>query len=51
MNLVSGIYAPLKGSVRVCGVDPFALPPEQRRRLIGIVPQMPQIFDGTLLKT
>lgn len=48
MNLVSGIYAPLKGSVRVCGVDPFALPPEQRRRLIGIVPQMPQIFDGTI---
>lgn len=48
MNLVSGIYAPLEGSVRVCGVDPFALPPEQRRRLIGIVPQMPQIFDGTI---
>jgi ATP-binding cassette subfamily B protein len=48
MNLVSGIYAPQKGSVRVCGVDPFALPPEQRRRLIGIVPQMPQIFDGTI---
>ncbi|MPM48695.1 putative ABC transporter ATP-binding protein [bioreactor metagenome] len=48
LNLVSGIYAPLEGSIRVCGVDPFALPPEQRRRLIGIVPQMPQIFDGTI---
>lgn len=48
MNLVSGIYAPQKGNVRVCGVDPFVLPPEQRRRLIGIVPQMPQIFDGTI---
>lgn len=48
MNIVSGLYAPHSGSVRVCGVDPYALPPEERRRLIGIVPQMPQIFDGTV---
>lgn len=48
MNLVSGLYQPKEGSVRVCGVDPFALPPLMRRRLIGIVPQMPQLFDGTV---
>ncbi len=48
MNLVSGLYAPKCGTIRVCGVDPFALPPEKRRRLIGIVPQMPQVFDGTV---
>jgi ATP-binding cassette subfamily B protein len=34
--------------VRVCGVDPYTLLPKERRRLIGIVPQMPQIFDGTI---
>jgi ABC-type bacteriocin/lantibiotic exporters, contain an N-terminal double-glycine peptidase domain len=48
MNLVSGLYRPKEGSVRVCGVDPFALPPSMRRQLIGIVPQMPQLFDGTV---
>lgn len=48
MNLVSGLYSPKAGSVRVCGIDPFSLPPYLRRRLIGIVPQMPQLFDGTI---
>jgi len=48
MNIVAGLYSPDSGTVRVCGVDPFALPPQKRRRLIGIVPQMPQIFDGTV---
>lgn len=49
MNLVSGLYRPDAGTVRVCGVDPFTLPPSARRRLIGIVPQDPQVFDGTVL--
>lgn len=48
MNLVSGLYSPKEGSVRVCGIDPFSLPPYLRRRLIGVVPQMPQLFDGTI---
>jgi ATP-binding cassette subfamily B protein len=48
MNIVAGLYAPAAGTVRVCGVDPYTLPPKERRRLIGIVPQMPQIFDGTI---
>ena len=48
MNIVAGLYNPDSGTVRVCGVDPFTLPPQKRRRLIGIVPQMPQIFDGTV---
>ncbi len=47
MNIVAGLYA-REGDVRICGVDPYTLPPVQRRRLIGIVPQMPQIFDGTI---
>jgi len=48
MNIVAGLYSPDAGTVRVCGVDPFTLPPQKRRRLIGIVPQAPQIFDGTV---
>lgn len=48
MNIVAGLYACSEGNVRICGVDPYTLPPAQRRRLVGIVPQMPQIFDGTV---
>lgn len=48
MNLVSGLYRPKGGTVRICGIDPYTLPPRRRRRLIGVVPQMPQIFDGTV---
>ena len=48
MNLVAGLYSPAQGTIRICGADPYTLPPQVRRRLVGIVPQMPQIFDGTV---
>lgn len=48
MNIVSGLLPPQNGSIRICGVNPFELPPHERRSLIGIVPQSPQIFDGTI---
>ncbi|MCL2319951.1 MAG: ABC transporter ATP-binding protein/permease, partial [Treponema sp.] len=48
MNIVAGLYAPEEGRVRICGVDPYTLPPQKRRRLLGVVPQTPQIFDGTV---
>lgn len=48
MNIVAGLFPPTAGTVRICGVDPYTLPPRKRRRLIGVVPQMPQIFDGTI---
>ncbi|MCL2140182.1 MAG: ABC transporter ATP-binding protein/permease [Dehalococcoidia bacterium] len=48
MNIVAGLYRPKEGFVRICGVDPYTIPPRKRRRLLGIVPQMPQIFDGTV---
>jgi len=48
MNIIAGLYAPDSGTVCVCGVDPFTLPPKKRRRLLGVVPQTPQIFDGTV---
>ncbi|MCL2678008.1 MAG: ABC transporter ATP-binding protein/permease [Clostridiales bacterium] len=48
MNIVAGLYAPAAGTVRLCGVNPYTLPPSQRRRLLGVVPQDPQVFDGTV---
>ncbi|MCL2834764.1 MAG: ABC transporter ATP-binding protein/permease [Treponema sp.] len=48
MNLTAGLYRPMEGTVRICGADPYTLPPRKRRRLLGVVPQMPQIFDGTV---
>ena len=50
MNIVAGLYTCSEGNVHICGVDPYTLLPAQRRRLIGIVPQMPQIFDGTVFE-
>ncbi len=48
MNLVAGLTAPAEGTVRVCGIDPFALSPKERRKLFGVVPQMPQVFNGSV---
>lgn len=47
--LIAGIYAPESGTLRVGGVDPYSLAPEQRRRLVGAVPQQVHIFEGTVL--
>ena len=48
LHLAAGLYAPWAGSVRVGGIDPRALPVEERRRTIGVVPQMVQLFAGTV---
>ena len=50
MNIVAGLYRPSEGTVRICGVDPYTLSPQKRRRLVGVVPQMPQVFDGTVME-
>ncbi len=50
MNLVAGLYEPKSGSITVGGLNPYLLPPEARRRLIGIVPQNVVIFNGTILE-
>lgn len=50
MNIVAGLYPCMDGRVRICGTDPYTLLPAQRRRLVGIVPQMPQVFDGTVIE-
>lgn len=48
MNLVAGLYSVDRGTVTVGGVDPFELPAEERRRLMGIVPQTVHIFNSSV---
>ena len=49
MHLLAGLYAPWSGVARVAGRDPRQLPEAERRCLIGVVPQMVQLFSGTIL--
>ena len=48
VQLLGGLYAPWSGSVRVAGLDPQRLSDDERRRVIGVVPQTVQLFGGTL---
>jgi ATP-binding cassette subfamily B protein len=48
VSLVGGLYAPLSGSVRIDGADPRTLGNDDRRRTIGVVPQVLQLFGGTV---
>lgn len=48
MNIISGLYKPKEGKITIGGLDPFLIPPKERRRLIGIVPQSFTIYDGTV---
>ena len=48
LHLLGGLYAPWSGEVRVAGVDPRALPEDDRRRVIGVVPQVVQLFTGSI---
>jgi ATP-binding cassette subfamily B protein len=48
LHLLGGLYAPWSGSVRVAGLDPRSLPIEERRRVIGVVPQVVQLFSGSV---
>ena len=48
LSLLSGLYAPVAGQVRVFGRDPRLLGPEERRRVLGIVPQTVLIMEGTV---
>lgn len=48
LQLLAGLYAPWSGTVRVAGRDPRTLDESERRRLLGVVPQVVQLFSGTV---
>ena len=48
LRLMSGLYAPGAGSVRLDGVDMQQIEPTEVRSRIGYVGQEPQLFMGTL---
>lgn len=50
LSLLGGLYQPWEGSVRVAGLDPRLLSNEERRKIIGVVPQQVQLFSGTVLQ-
>ena len=49
LHLVGALYAPWQGSVRVLGHDPRSIVEDERRRLIGVVPQALNLFSGSVL--
>jgi ATP-binding cassette subfamily B protein len=50
LHLVAGLYPPWSGSIRVAGRDPVRLDESQRRRVLGVVPQVVQLFSGTVME-
>jgi ATP-binding cassette subfamily B protein len=50
VHLLAGLYEPWRGMVRVAGRDPRALSDEEKRGVLGIVPQASQLFSGTVLE-
>ncbi len=50
LHLLGGLYAPWSGRLSVAGLDPRAVPEQDRRKLIGVVPQHVQLFSGTVLE-
>jgi ATP-binding cassette subfamily B protein len=48
IHLLCGLYAPWSGQVRVAGRDPRALSDDERRQVVGVVPQTLQLFGGTV---
>jgi ATP-binding cassette subfamily B protein len=48
LHLLGGLYTPWSGTVRVSGADPAVLTDEERRRALGVVLQVVQLFRGTV---
>lgn len=48
IRLLCGLYAPWSGQVRTAGVDPRLLADEERRQIVGVVPQTVYLFAGTV---
>ena len=50
LNLVGGLYEPGSGKILVNGLGPRELAENDRRRIIGVVPQTVNLFSETLLE-
>jgi ATP-binding cassette subfamily B protein len=48
LHLLGGLYTPWSGIVRVAGTDPTVLTDDQRRRILGVVLQVVQLFRSTV---
>ena len=48
LHLLGGLYTPWSGTLRVAGADPTLLTDDQRRRAMGVVLQVVQLFRGTV---
>src|SRR5262245_12300360 len=48
VHLIGGLYTPWSGTVQVVGRDPRSLSDAERRRVVGVVPQLVQLFSGTV---
>jgi len=48
VQLATGLYRPWTGRIAVAGEDPASLGDGRRRRVLGVVPQVVQLFSGTV---
>lgn len=48
INLLGGLYSPWAGRLRIAGLTPQELAEDNRRRVIGIVPQNVHLFSGSI---
>lgn len=49
IHLLGGLYTPWRGTLRVSGADPTRLTDDERRRTLGVVLQVVQLFRGTVI--
>ena len=50
LQLLAGLYVPWAGMVRIAGRDPASLEESERRKVLGVVPQVVQLFSGTVFE-
>lgn len=48
LQILAGLYTPWSGTVRVAGVDPRSVGEHERPHLVAVVPQVVQLFTGTV---
>src|SRR5205807_8413477 len=50
LQLLAGLYTPWAGMVRIAGRNPASLEESERRKVLGVVPQVVQLFSGTVFE-